>query len=183
MTNKETIYRQDVLDLAKKGILVSNGNYESVCKAINELPPVNPIEPCGDAIGRAEAIKIASGYCHPSNVAKELAELPPVNPQPCEDAISRQAVIDSLHSKFADGFDSDRWWNSMSVLYAINKVPPVNPTKTGQKTGHWIKMLLTDMSDIAGQCSECGFIHKFIGGHTAQYNYCPNCGARMESEE
>ena len=39
----------------------------------------------------------------------------------------RQAVIDSLHSKFADGFDNDRWWNSMSVLYAINKVPSVNP--------------------------------------------------------
>ena len=39
-------------------------------------------EPCGDAIDRAEAIKIASGYCHPANVAKELAKLPSVNPQP-----------------------------------------------------------------------------------------------------
>lgn len=39
-------------------------------------------EPCGDAINRAEAIKIASGYCHPANVAKELAKLPPVTPQP-----------------------------------------------------------------------------------------------------
>lgn len=37
-------------------------------------------EPCGNAIDRAEAIKIASGYCHPANVAKELAKLPPVNP-------------------------------------------------------------------------------------------------------
>jgi len=39
-------------------------------------------DPCGDAIDRAEAIKIASGYCHPANVAKELAKLPPVTPQP-----------------------------------------------------------------------------------------------------
>ena len=54
--------------------------------------------------------------------------------KPCKDAISRQAVIDSLHSKFADGFDSDRWWNSMSVLYAINKVPSVST----EKTGRWI---------------------------------------------
>ena len=77
---EDAISRQAVLDLAKKGVLVSNGNYESVCKAINELPSVNPIEPCGDAIDRAEAIKIASGYCHPANVAKELAKLPPVNP-------------------------------------------------------------------------------------------------------
>lgn len=37
-------------------------------------------EPCEDAISRAEAIRIASGYCHPSNVTKELANLPPVKP-------------------------------------------------------------------------------------------------------
>ena len=77
--DRETIYRQDVLDLAKKGVIVSNGNYESVCKAINEIPPVNP-QPCEDAISRAEAVRVASGYCHPANVAKELAKLPSVNP-------------------------------------------------------------------------------------------------------
>lgn len=32
-------------------------------------------------ISRAEAIRIASGYCHPANVAKELAKLPPVQPE------------------------------------------------------------------------------------------------------
>jgi len=81
MTNKEAIYRQDVLDLAKKGVLISNGNYESVCKAINEIPSANP-QPCEEAISRAEAVRVASGYCHPANVAKELAKLPPVTPQP-----------------------------------------------------------------------------------------------------
>ena len=45
MDREETIYRQDVLDLAKKGVLISNGSYKSVCKAINELPSVNP-QPC-----------------------------------------------------------------------------------------------------------------------------------------
>ena len=39
---ENVISRQGVLDLAKKGILVSNGNYKSVCKAINELPSVKP---------------------------------------------------------------------------------------------------------------------------------------------
>jgi hypothetical protein len=37
---------------------------------------------CEDAISRADAVKVASGYCHPSNIAKELAKLPPVTPQP-----------------------------------------------------------------------------------------------------
>ena len=44
---EDAISRQDVLDLAKKGILVSNGNYESVCKAINELPSVTPLPKAG----------------------------------------------------------------------------------------------------------------------------------------
>ena len=39
-------------------------------------------KPCSNAIDRAEAIKIASGYCHPANIAKELAKLPPVTAEP-----------------------------------------------------------------------------------------------------
>ena len=35
-----------------------------------------------DCISRQEAIRIASGYCHPANVAKELAKLPSVQPEP-----------------------------------------------------------------------------------------------------
>ena len=38
----DCISRKSVLELAKKGVLISNGSYESVCKAINELPPVTP---------------------------------------------------------------------------------------------------------------------------------------------
>lgn len=41
---------------------------------IYELPSVQP-EPC-DVISRADAIRVASGYCHPANVAEELAKLP-----------------------------------------------------------------------------------------------------------
>lgn len=37
-------------------------------------------EPCEDAISRKQAIYVASGYCHPANVARELAKLPSVNP-------------------------------------------------------------------------------------------------------
>ena len=37
-------------------------------------------EPCDDAISRAEAIRIASGYCHFSNIPKELEKLPSVQP-------------------------------------------------------------------------------------------------------
>lgn len=38
-------------------------------------------EPCGDTISRQAAIRIASGYCHPANIANELSKLPPVQPE------------------------------------------------------------------------------------------------------
>lgn len=38
-------------------------------------------EPCEDAISRAEAIRIASGYCHWTNIPDELAKLPSVTPK------------------------------------------------------------------------------------------------------
>ena len=78
------IRRQDVLDLAKKGILVSNGNYESVCKAINELPSVNP-QPSGDAISRKITTAFLNGLISDETERKKalqyINELPPVKHQ------------------------------------------------------------------------------------------------------
>lgn len=51
--------------------------------------------------------------------------------------------------------------------------------------GHWIHRRDMDYKDlnhvihVHGMCSECGFIHDFIDGNTAQYNYCPECGADL----
>lgn len=42
------------------------------------------------------------------------------------------------------------------------------------KTGHWND--IPKYKDIAWQCSECGHFT------TMKHNYCPNCGAKMESE-
>lgn len=101
----------------------------------------------------------------------------------CEDAISRQAVLNAI---MANNIRENEYnLTSSRIKEAVEDLPSVNPQEP--KTGRWIMIYLTDTSDIDGQCSECGFIHKFIDGHTTQYNYCPNCGARMvepqESEE
>ena len=50
------------------------------------------------------------------------------------------------------------------------------------KTGHWITTRTWE-HDGELYCDRCGFTHLFIDKHTAQYNYCPNCGARMEVDE
>lgn len=121
--------------------------------------------------------------------------------QPNEDCISRQAVLDSLHNKFADGFDSDKWWNSISVLNAINETPSVIPQpKTEQesfedcirravivhaKTAHWEWVQYDGNPNIGNwHCSVCRSI---VVEHVPKssvdgiplYKYCPQCGTRI----
>ena len=46
------------------------------------------------------------------------------------------------------------------------------------KTGHWI--IIDDCEKFMAKCSECG---KIVDSRmTSKYLYCPNCGAKMESE-
>ena len=55
---------------------------ENVYVDRNDVLELLEQDPCEDAISRADAVKVASGYCHTSNIAEELAKLPPVQPQP-----------------------------------------------------------------------------------------------------
>ena len=56
------------------------------------------------------------------------------------------------------------------------------------KTGHWIEIAQYSDGKHKIECSECES-HIFDRGHANSFNiknkykYCPNCGARMESEE
>ena len=95
--------------------------------------------------------------------------------EPYGNAISREEVLRMLRACLTGGEIEYQY-----VKLHIDSIPSVKPQ---EKIGHWIKLFLTDTSDIDGQCSECGFIHKFINGHTAQYNYCPSCGAHMKGGE
>ena len=66
----------------------------------------------------------------------------------------------------------------------IDQMPTIEaePVKRG-RWNHRQDMDYVDQNGaehIHGQCSECGLIHDFIDGHTAQYKYCPQCGAKMD---
>jgi hypothetical protein len=94
--------------------------------------------------------------------------------EPCSDAISRQAVLELV---------ADYDLSMGQVVKGIHALPTVTPQP---KTGHWID---TDewKETVDGfeqwgyfrKCSKCGYVFKFLEID----NYCPNCGARMESEE
>ena len=82
----------------------------------------------------------------------------------CEDAISRQAAISHLTKARLVG-DS----RSMTEIFA--ELPPV---QNKAKTGKWIKFRENCREY---KCSICE------SENCKESNYCPNCGAKMESEE
>lgn len=100
--------------------------------------------------------------------------------EPCDDAISRQALLDAFDfSEKTRKWGGDHSGYNTMMLYEIQDMiesaPPVNPQP---KTGHWI---YDDECKEHGHCSECG--HRgvdLVDG--APHNYCPSCGAKMESE-
>ena len=100
-----------------------------------------------------------------------------------EDLIKREDAIRALHKHFSSGFDCDRWWNSTTVLFALNSVPSAD-----RPQGEWIKHKertetngkFIDFFPAEYECSNCGLreAHYFI--NSKPHNYCPNCGAKMK---
>lgn len=79
MTNDDAIYV-----LKNTAWLGWDKQKEKVTEAVRMAIEALKRETSGDAIDRQAAIRIASGYCHPTNIAKELAKLPSVQPETCE---------------------------------------------------------------------------------------------------
>jgi hypothetical protein len=55
----------------------------------------------------------------------------------------------------------------------ISEIPSIQPKS---KTGHWIK----SSNGMFAECSDCGKHGEY--GLLKQYKYCPDCGAKMESD-
>ena len=71
-------------------------------------------------------------------------------------------ALQDCYNGFSDTYDK------ACIIGVIDEQPTVEE----RKTGAWI-----DMDDHV-MCSCCGATH-----YGADKNYCPNCGARMESEK
>lgn len=109
-----------------------------------------------------------------------IMKQPSIQPQePCEDAISRKEVLNQIFYSTDNGGDVALG----SVLrHRIENLKSVKPQEP--KTGYWVAQDIHNChTDF--KCSECDYIHSFMhlyGKPTADYTYCPNCGAKMESE-
>ncbi len=100
--------------------------------------------------------------------------------EPCEDAISRQAVLEQTYNWSKDEFL--RVTNPFDYLRKrINDLPSVNPQKP--KTGHWVyDDEYSDWIDVTYKCSCCGreIIMPYAERNNlySNYPYC-HCGLKM----
>ena len=104
--------------------------------------------------------------------------------QPCDKAISSQEGLEKFNELvkaftigMALGF-AKKYDEMDAIMKAIKALAP--QPKIGQWIAQEIHNCYTDF-----KCSECGYIYSFMhlyGEPTADYTYCPNCGAKMEGD-
>ena len=132
--------------------------------------------------------------------------------EPCEDAVSRQAVIETIdsriyqikrdanainksysHLSFAEGVH-DGYCRLKCDLRILPSVTPIHRDRTvqdfadkcrecgKQKKGKWI---FHEKSVSTGfkDLRECSCCHCYFRWEMPRNSYCQNCGAEMESEE
>lgn len=83
-----------------------------------------------------------------------------------DDLISRQAVLNELpHALWG------KEWDEALAKAIIESVPTIDPVKLGR----WVA------DETTMRCSECEKTYWFR--FAEHWNYCPNCGAKMESAD
>ena len=104
---------------------------------------------------------------------KDCKSIKVLDKEPCEDAVSREAVLAIAGDSC---LDLDNYEDTKEFCDEIKELPSVVHT---QKTGRWI---FVDNAHEHAHCSECdyGNVDLFDG---KPHNYCPNCGSFMMDNE
>ena len=89
--------------------------------------------------------------------------------EPMDDLISRQSAIEACLKYNGVG------WVWSQILNEIEALP------SAERHGHWIKTRMPVTGAIEIKCSECD--QKYYTAFQLMWNYCPNCGARMDGEQ
>lgn len=85
--------------------------------------------------------------------------------EPCDDVISRQAVLDLAKFDGRDGL------GSIIHAFDVEQLPPVTPA---EKVGRWV-----GIGYFECRCSNC---HYWCYKRN-KTRYCPSCGAKMQEVE
>lgn len=108
------------------------------------------------------------GYSKLADIVMNEQRFPPTQPEPCEDCVSRKAVIRLLHSGY----------HSKSMIEEVKELPSVQP-----KHGYWTESHEhVYMGNVVKEwtnwyCSECD------APNDKPTDFCPSCGADMRGEQ
>ena len=193
----DLISRQAAIDSVRAGVLSTATLYgrteegetarKEIERTIKALPSVNP-QASKEDIHREREQAYMKGY---EDASKRYRT------EPCDDAISRQEVLEGLARIAKAKAKSDVQKSLMGrVLFFTEHLPPVTPQ---QKSGEWIEDAKTYYEELNKRClgvdeytpyftddiacSECLAKYSTIDNETEFFKYCPNCGAKMEVEE
>lgn len=110
-----------------------------------------------------------------------------------DDLIRRQDAIDAIEILLEQSEDDehDKTWNNAirgSINAVKHHVPSAQPTidAVEVKHGEWNQIEIIDddsengVNDDASQCSVCGYVFDSHYWAKTYFNYCPNCGAKMD---
>ena len=179
----------------------ANGWDDDYTQAVNMANEALKQEPCEDAISRKDTctaiikrlgIKDEIFLLEAERaIYQQILAMPPVQPKSvdCDDTISKQAVLEIF------GYVMDYWKehaidvepheikDALIEQYEftakeLSELPLVIPQP---KTGHWIvtEVLHGEWEGTKKYaCDKCG---EKVG--VFKSNFCPNCGAKMESED
>ena len=86
--------------------------------------------------------------------------------QPCGVLIDKQAAFIALHKRA----ESVSLKTRIGLLDAVRVISEMPPAKSERKVGKW------HVEGFDVWCTNCGFHPTTIEA----FNYCPNCGAKME---
>ena len=123
-----------------------------------------------------------------SDAWARIDALPSVQPEPCEDAVSRKMAMDAITASTPYCFVPDDYHISVvDMEFRISTLPSVTPE---QKRGKWEekevheKGTLEDIEEWqSARCSACGKYHTApYMYYFNNYNFCPNCGAKMTED-
>ena len=120
---------------------------------------------------------------------EEAYELGKAETRPCQDCISRKETLNKINALFAEYIPLmlPGWNLPLIIGRTICGMPPVTPQQ--KATGSWVGKQVIDNEEVeikqwqSARCSKCDKYHTTpYLYYFDDYNYCPNCGAKMEVE-
>lgn len=169
----------------------SHGQRDFIIDYIEKLPPVTPNtnkKPCEDSVSRKavlnlakdldfSGVKVLEHYKHRCIEIEDVEQLPPVTP----DLSSLREINRALTERVKYLEDMEKYATPKTFIHRDRTVQDFveKCRECGrQKTGKWIRV---DHNKV--KCSECEITHLIAQYPHGAINYCPNCGAEMETKE